>query len=544
MASRSRDPGAPGRPVGLVAVVLAMAAIGITTTALGVVGRSVADDLGLGAAALGWAVNAYLLVAASFALVGGRLGDRFGRRRIFGLGCAVFAVGSVAAALAPGIGALVAARAVQGTGAALLLPASIEVIATTLRGQEERRALLVRGTAFAVAFGVGPLVGGLAADTVGWRALFVLVAVLALVPAVVALVGPPPPEPDGEPLNDRLGAVVSVVGVFVVVLLAERGRVGNARWSTVAAVVVAVVLVAVFVVLERRSPAPLLHPSLLRDRIVLGGDLATFASALGMLGLLYFFGIYARSAAVFDQSALQVAFALVPFALSLALLGWSAGWMSRRFGRAVPAVVGMGLMAVGFLVLSRTSVGADDSDLLLPLAICGIGAGIANACVTGPAILSVEQIRMGEAAGASSLARFAGTALAVAIGTATYLGVGAHRMDDVGDGTRAPTAQQVAEQAGVDVEADELALGGDAFERALDRLDDDLRAPFRAAVRLDTVEGFTATMRWAGITLALATVACGWLLRGRPQPRQSSRGVRSRGPANGSGTGPPEPADA
>ena len=534
----------PARPVGLVAVVLAVTAVGITTTALGVVARSVADDLDVGAVPLGWVVNAYLIVAASFALVGGRLGDRWGRRRVFGIGCGVFAFGSVMAAVSPTVWFLVGARSVQGLGAALLLPSSIEVIATTLRGHEERRALLVRGTAFAVAFGVGPLVGGLLGDTVGWRWLFVLVAALALVPATIALVGSTPPEPDGEPLHDRLGAALSVVGVFVVVLLAERGRVWGAPWATAASVGLAAVLAVVFTWLERRSDAPLLHPSLLRDRVVLGGDLATFSSALGMLGLLYFFGIYVRSAAVFGDSALHVAGALIPFAVTLALLGWTAGWLGRHFGRAVPVVVGMGLMAAGFLVLSRTTASASEDSLLLPLAVCGIGAGIANACVTGPSILSVEQSRMGEAAGASSLARFAGTALAVAIGTSTYLGVGAHRLQGLPEREGAPTAEEVADATGVDVDSDELTLGGDVFQRALGRLDEDLRAPFAAAVELDAVEGFTRTMRWAGITLLLSAVASGWLLRGRPQERQSESGVASRGPVNGSGTGPPEPAEA
>lgn len=534
----------PARPVGLLAVVLAVTAVGITTTALGVVARSVADDLDVGAVPLGWVVNAYLVVAASFALVGGRLGDRFGRRRVFGIGCGVFAFGSVVAGVAPTVWFLVGARAVQGLGAALLLPSSIEVIATTLRGHEERRALLVRGTAFAVAFGVGPLVGGVLGETVGWRWLFVLVAALALVPATVALVGSSPLEPDGEPLHDRLGAGLSVVGVFVVVLLAERGRVWGAPWATAAAVGLAAVLVVVFAWLERRSAAPLLHPSLLRDRVVLGGDLATFSSALGMLGLLYFFGIYVRSAAVFDDSALHVAGALLPFAGTLALLGWTAGWLGRHFGRAVPVVLGMSLMAAGFLALSRTTAAASEESLLLPLAVCGIGAGIANACVTGPSVLSVEQSRMGEAAGASSLARFAGTALAVAIGTSTYLGVGAHRLQGLPERDGAPTAEEVADATGVDVDADELALGGDVFQRALSRLDEDLRAPFAAAVELDAVEGFTRTMRWAGITLLLSAAVSGWLLRGRPQERQSESGVASRGPVNGSGTGPPEPAEA
>jgi MFS family permease len=533
----------PVRPVGLIAVVLAVMAVGVTTTALGVVARSVADDLDVGAAGLGWAVNAYLLVAASLALVGGRLGDRFGRRRTFGVGCAVFAVGSGVAALAPGIGVLITARVLQGMGAALLLPASIEVIAAVRHGADESRALLIRGTAFAVAFGIGPLVGGLLGDTVGWRWLFVLVAVLALASALAVLADRSPVEPDGEPLHDPMGALLSVVGVFAVVLLAERGRIWGASGTSIAAVVLGLAVLALFVVLERRSPAPLLHPSLLRDRVVLGGDLATFASSLGMLGLLYFFGIFARSAAVFDASAAQVAFALVPFTLSLALLGRVAGRLVKRFGRAVPVVVGMGLMAAGFFVLSLTTVDSTDVDLLLPLAICGIGAGLANACVTGPAVLSVDQLRLGEAAGVASLARFAGTALAVAIGTATYLNVGAHHVSPITTSTDAPAAEVAAGTGGA-VPADELVIGGDAFERALNALDHDLQAPFRDAVRLDAVDGFTATMRWTGFTIAGAAIASGWLLRAERQPRQSSSGVRSRGPANGSGTGPPEPADA
>jgi predicted MFS family arabinose efflux permease len=410
-------------------------------------------------------------------------------------------------------------------------------------GADESRALLIRGTAFAVAFGIGPLVGGLLGDTVGWRWLFVLVAVLALASALAVLADRSPVEPDGEPLHDPMGALLSVVGVFAVVLLAERGRIWGASGTSIAAVVLGLAVLALFVVLERRSPAPLLHPSLLRDRVVLGGDLATFASSLGMLGLLYFFGIFARSAAVFDASAAQVAFALVPFTLSLALLGRVAGRLVKRFGRAVPVVVGMGLMAAGFFVLSLTTVDSTDVDLLLPLAICGIGAGLANACVTGPAVLSVDQLRLGEAAGVASLARFAGTALAVAIGTATYLNVGAHHVSPITTSTDAPAAEVAAGTGGA-VPADELVIGGDAFERALNALDHDLQAPFRDAVRLDAVDGFTATMRWTGFTIAGAAIASGWLLRAERQPRQSSSGVRSRGPANGSGTGPPEPADA
>lgn len=519
----------------IAAVMVAVTAVGVTTTAMGVVARSLADDIGADAEQLSWSVNAYLLVAASLALVGARLGDRYGRRRVFVVGCAGFGIGSLVAAAAPSFEMLLAGRVLQGIGAALVLPSSIEVIAVALTGAAERRALLLRGTTFAVAFAVGPLLGGLVADTVGWRWVFVAVAALAL--SAGLLVAPrSSPVVGGEPFRDPVGAIASVAGVFLVVLVAERSRVWGGLGAALFVVVVAVVVVLGFIGYERRRSDPLVHPTLLRDRTVVGGDLATFASALGMLGLLYFFGLYAGSAATLQWSALSIACALVPFALSMALLGLFAGWLSRRLGAAVPVVVGMGLMAIGFLILGQSTADSTDAEVLVPLAVCGIGAGIANACVTRPAVLSVDRHRLGEAAGVASLARFAGTALALAIGTSTYLGVGGHQVATTPAGT---TASDVA-----DADPADLAIGGDAFEEALTSLDQNLRAPFREAVELDTVEGFTQTMRWTGIVVAISAVICGWLLRGRTQERQSSNGVDRRDPMNGSATGaPPTAAD-
>ena len=516
-------------------VVLAVVAVGLTTTAVGVAAPDVADDLGLGVGDLAWVYNIYLVFAAAFALLGGRLGDRFGRRTVLGVGAVVFAAGAFVCALSGGHGVLLVGRAVQGLGAALVLPASIEVIAASQSGRAERRSLLVRGTAFAAAFAIGPLVGGLVTDTMGWRWIFVIVGVLALVAALLDAVGSEAHERSGEPFGDWRGAALSAGAVFVLVLLADQSRWWGTPVMSVVVVVVAAAVLVAFGMVERAASDPLLRWSILRNRVLVGGDLATFASALGMLGLLYFFGLFARSAAVFDATALQVAAVLVPFTLALAVLGVVAGWLVAHVGRALPVVTGMLLMAGGFLALARTTVVTSESDLIAALAVCGIGAGLANACVTGPAVLSVPESRMGEAAGLASLARFSGTALALAIGTATYLAVGAGAVT-VGGAT-------TAELAGVP--ADELVVGGDAFDRALSGLDAGLRAPFRAAVRADTVEGFTSAMRTTGIVLLLGAVVCGWLLRGGPQPRQRRRGVRSRRPENGRATdAPSSPAEA
>ena len=163
-----------------------------------------------------------------------------------------------------------------------------------------------------------------------------------------------------------------------------------------------------------------------------------------MLGLLYFFGLYARSAAVFDSTTVQVALVLAPFTVSLVVLAQLSSWMSRRFGRSAPVVVGMVLMGSGFLLLARTSASASEGDLVAALTLCGVGAGVANAAVVGPGILRASDARLDEAAGLASLARFAGTAFAVALGTVSYLGVGHH----AGRGRRAPRGRRRRRRGG------------------------------------------------------------------------------------------------
>ncbi len=403
-------------------VVLAVVAVGLTTTAVGVAAPDVADDLGLGVGDLAWVYNVYLVFAAAFALLGGRLGDRFGRRTVLGVGAVVFAAGAFVCALSAGHGVLLVGRAVQGLGAALVLPASIEVIAASQSGPGERRSLLVRGTAFAAAFAIGPLVGGLVTDTMGWRWIFVIVGVLALVAALLDAVGSEAHEETGEPFGDWRGAALAAGAVFLLVLLAEQSRWWGAPVMSVVVVVVAAAVLVAFGMVERGASDPLLRWSILRNRVLVGGDLATFASALGMLGLLYFFGLFARSAAVFDASALQVARSLIPFTVSLAVLGVVAGGWSLTFGRALPVVTwhapdGRRLPGPGPHDRGRQHRGRPDRRPGRLRHRRRPGQRVRHR-PGGPV---GSELRLGEAAGLASLARFAGTALAVAIGTATYL---------------------------------------------------------------------------------------------------------------------------
>lgn len=488
-----------GHTLAVVVVCLAVGVVGLNTTAVGVLGQGMADELDLSFGELEWVVGAYLVAGAAFALIGGRLGDIIGRRTTLAAGIAVLALGSGLALVATGQTVLVIGRAVQGVGAALVLPATIEVVAATAGARGPQRGFRARGIAYATAFGIGPLVGGLLSDQASWRAVFALeLVVLAVGGALcVPLLRHAPPRPAPATRDLRGGLLVAAL-VVVVVLVASRGH----RWgwtspAVLGAAALAAVLAVALVHLESRAEHPLLHPGLLRDHVVLGANVATLAASIGMLGLIYFFNAFATSSLVFDSTAMAVAAALVPFTVSVVAFAVLAGALSHRLGFRGPAVVGLALSALGFWLLSRVGPGVTEEQVAIPLALCGIGSGIANAGLTSPAVLAVPRTRLDEAAGLVSLTRFLGSALAIALGTAAYLAAAAR----AGIAPTAPPAEAV--------------LGGSAYERAVRGLQADLRAPFEAATRAGTVDAFAATMRVTALVVTLLLVVSAVLLRPR-----------------------------
>lgn len=487
----------------IVSVAVATAVVGFTSTAITVGTRGMAQDMHISLDTVGWIANGFLLAAAATALIGGRLGDIIGRVPTFLLGASVFCVASLLGMVAPDADVLVVARILQGIGAGLLLPAGIEVVAAFSPAGEESRGFAVRGCLYAAAFGIGPLFGGLLTDYVSWRWIFVgdLVLMGAVVLVAVPLVRVTGRGPRG-PWRDWQGAVLFAVLVTVLVVVADRSRVwGWASASTLAALGSAVVVLAALLVVERRCTRPLIHPSLWRNRRVAGANVATFGASLGMVGLLYFFNAFAQSAATYDDGAVAVLIALVPFIASIVLFAALSIWLRRKLGYRGPALVGMGLMIIGFGALSFTGAHTRPDQLWLPLLVCGMGAGIANVGVTGAAVLHVPDGRQNEAAGLVSLSRFLGSALALAVGTNTYLSVRADTVATTIAVAPKPSAMQ-------------LLQGGTFYEDAVARLGQDLRGPFEAVVREDTAAAFATTMRLSAIVVAVAWVLTFWLLRG------------------------------
>ncbi len=217
-----------------------------------------------------------------------------------------------------------------------------------------------------------------------------------------------------------------------------------------------------------------------------------------MLSLLYFFNLFAQSAATLEAEVIEVLLALGPFALSMWACAAFASWLGDRLGPRGPAIVGLGMMVLGFAVLSRTSPSTSELDVAFPLALAGIGAGIANASLTGVAVLHLPAGRINEAAGWLGLSRFVGSAVALGLGTASFLSV-------------APVPIAAPEPSTPAIEIAEEAPS--AFDLAVATLDRDLSGPLVAATQATTSSRFARTMGLTAIVLAVIAVVSAVLLR-------------------------------
>ncbi|UUN28242.1 MFS transporter [Streptomyces sp. FIT100] len=395
----------------------------LDSTVVNVALPHIGDDLDADLAALQWTVNAYMLTLAGLILLGGALGDRYGRRRVFVIGVVWFAVASLACGLAPNALVLIIARALQGVGGALLTPGSLAIIQASFHPDDRARAVGLWSGFGGVGAAVGPFVGGWLVDGPGWRWVFLLNVPLAALCVPVALRHVPESrDPFAHGRFDVLGAVLGALGLALV----TYALIDMAWWAGVAGVAAS----AAFVVVERRRPEPMLPPSIFASRLFTAVNLVTVCVYAAFGG--FFFLASLQLQVVSGYSALAAGTALLPTTVLMLLFSARSGALGERIGPRIPLTVGPLLCAAGMLLMLR--VGANASyvaDVLPATLVLGLGMVTLVAPLTATVLASVDTARAGIASGINNAAaRAAGLLAVAALPLLTGMGPEAYRIPE------------------------------------------------------------------------------------------------------------------
>lgn len=398
----------------------------------------IGSGLGFSAQHLQWVISGYAVAFGGFLLLGGRASDLFGPRRLFVLGLSLHAASSLLGGIATAPWMLIAARAVQGVGGALLFPATLTLVSTSFaEGRERNRAFAVWGTAGGSGMILGSLLGGVLTEAFGWAAVFFVNVPLAVVGALLAfpLIAPDAPRVSGRSF-DLSGALTSTLGITAIVFAIVQGpESGWGSVTVVGALIVGAALLTWFAAIERKSADPLLPVRLLRDRDLTTGTLITFLFMATFGTLLYFLTVYFQG--VHGYGAMRTGFAFLVPMIAIAIGSQTAGLLATRFGIRPIMIGALALGGVGAAIVGATlSPDASYLALVPGLLLFGTGQGAAYTLMFGAATRSIAPAEQGIASGIASTSQQIGGAM----GLAVLVAVANSGLDDVADaGLRAAT---------------------------------------------------------------------------------------------------------
>jgi EmrB/QacA subfamily drug resistance transporter len=400
----------------LVAAILGSGVAAIDGTIVNVALPAIQDDLGGGLQAQQWISNAYLLTLGSLILIGGSLGDIYGRRRVFTLGVGGFGLLSLACAAAPTVETLIAARALQGTAGALLTPSSLAIIAAAF-SERERGAAIGSWTAWGgIAVIVGPLAGGLIVDHVSWRWIFAINVPLVLVTLVLVRAAVPD-VPTVSRRVDVLGAGLCALGLAgIVFALIEQPRFGWGSAATVGSLAGGLAAFAAFVAYERRASHPMLRLDLFAGRNFSVANVQTFTMYAGLAVLFFFLFIFLQQVA--GYSALRAGLTTIPSTVIMFVLSRRMGALADRFGPRLFLSAGPLTAAAGILLLLRAGLETSYVSELLPaLVLFSLGLSMTVAPLTATVLADADESDAGIASAINNaIARVAGLIGISAIG--------------------------------------------------------------------------------------------------------------------------------
>ena len=386
-------------------------------------------DLGASLEELEWTVNAYTLTFAVFLLTGAALGDRFGRRRILVAGVALFTTASAAAALAPTADSLIVARAVQGFGAALVMPLTLTITTTAFPRERRGVAVGIAGAVAGIAVASGPLVGGIVLESLSWQWIFWLNVPIGL--ALVPLAARRLPESHGPDRSlDLVGLALAGAGLGGLVWGLVNGNAdGWGSTGVAGALALGTLLLAAFWLWERRAPEPMLPTRLFRDRAFAVGNGAALLMNLGMFGAIFLLTQFFQTAQ--GLSPLESGLRILPWTLGPMYMAPLSGMLSDRIGGRPLLVAGLSLQAAGLAwqaAVTAPEVGY--GALVGPFVVTGIGMGLFFPAMTTVVFGAVRPADEGKASGVSSAVREVGGVLGVAVLASVFAHAGGYGTPD------------------------------------------------------------------------------------------------------------------
>lgn len=411
---RSRATGDPAWT--LVTCVLASSLSFVEGSVLNVALPAIRASYGADAQQVQWVVNAYLLPLSALLLLGGALGDHFGRRRLLVIGTSLFGAASLLCALAPSLGLLLAARAAQGVGAALLLPNSLALLNAAFQGEKRGRAVGIWAAAGAGAAAVAPLLGGWLVEHAGWPAIFYINLPLALGAVLLALKFVGESRDSGAGRTDYPGALLATAGLgaltYALTLWSATGRIGATVLATALA---GLLLSALFLFVEqRRGPRAMMPLSMFAGRCFAGLNLLTFLlyGAFGAAMLLIPYVLISAA----GYSPVDAGLALIPLPILIAVASPVMGSLAARIGPRWPLTIGPLIVAAGMMLARRIDNGADYWTTAFPaIAVMAAGMAVAVAPLTASVLGSVDERHVGTASGFNSAVARTGGLIATAL---------------------------------------------------------------------------------------------------------------------------------
>jgi EmrB/QacA subfamily drug resistance transporter len=426
----------------LAAMCFALFMIMLDNTVVNVALPSIQDDLGASLSGLEWTINAYTLTFAVLLVTGGRLGDILGRRRMFLFGVVVFALSSAAIGLSPGQGWLVGGRAIQGIGAAFMMPATLSIITVTFPAEERGKAIGTWAGVSALALAIGPVIGGALAEYVSWRAIFFLNLPVAVGAIVVTLFATQESRDESHSHSIDLPGIASLsIGLSALVLaLVEGNSWGWGSPGVLGLLAAAVIGLVSFALIEPRVREPMVEFSLFSSKTFLGANAVAGIVSFALFAMFFFTALYMQN--LLGYSPVEAGVRFLPSTLMVVLVAPIAGRLSDRIGPRPLIVGGLTLTAFALFLMTRIDVGTGYELLLPAFVLMGIGVALVMSPMSTAAMNSVDPQKAGVGSGILSMNRMVGATFGVAAIGALFQHLASNELADGLAGTGVTAAQR------------------------------------------------------------------------------------------------------